>query len=248
MTTVALLTYQSEIYTMKHIPRFFITDEVSLNSDAQISSEQMFHATKVLRLKEGDKVRIFNNISGEWECSIKNIKKNIITPEKLIREPREEPGPSIACALINPNKFSILIEKITELGVQNIYPIITDYTQHKTFNKQKVSQIIVQACEQSGRLTIPQIHEVVKLKDFLGNLSKNQKLLVGVEKVNTTKIMHCLEKDVVFLVGPEGGFSSQEIEHFNRADSVNSFYFGRNILRSETAAIAFISLWVSKYL
>lgn len=233
---------------MKHIPRFFVESEIVCGGDVSISPEQMFHANKVLRLKEEDNVRIFNSISGEWECSIKNVKKNLVTPLKLLREPCDEIGPSIACALINPNKFSIMIEKITELGVQNIYPIITDYTQYKTFNKQKVNQIIIQACEQSKRLTVPKIHKIVKLKDFLGNLSENQKILVGVEKKNVAKMSHCVEKDIIFAVGPEGGFSDQEIERFNDTAAVNLAYFGRNILRSETAAIAFISLWVAKYL
>ena len=233
---------------MKHIPRFFVENEIVCGAEASISPEQMFHANKVLRLKENDNVRIFNNISGEWECSIKSVKKNLVVPLKLLREPRDEPGPSIACALINPNKFSIMIEKITELGVQNIYPIITDYTQYKTFNKQKVRQIIIQACEQSRRLTVPKIYEAVKLEDFLGNLSENQKILVGIEKENVTKMSHCVEKDTTFVVGPEGGFSDREIEQFSGAAVVNLAYFGRNILRSETAAIAFISLWVAKYL
>ena len=233
---------------MKHIPRFFVENEIICGVDKSISSEQMFHANKVLRLKENDCLRIFNNISGEGECLIKNSKKNLITPVKLIRAPRDEPGPSIACALINPSRFSIMVEKITELGVQNIYPIISDYTQYKTFNKQKVKQIIVQACEQSGRLTVPKIHEIVKLKDFLNNLSENQKVLVGVEKENTTKMMHNLEKNIIFAVGPEGGFSDREIELFSSSVAINSFYFGRNILRSETAAVAFVSLWVAKYL
>lgn len=233
---------------MKHIPRFYVENKIIEGTDLPISHEQMFHAGKVLRLKENDIVRIFNNISGEWECLITNSKKNLVTPRKLIREPRNEIGPSIACALINPNKFSIMLEKVTELGVQNIYPVITDYTQYKTFHKQKVNQIIIQACEQSRRLSIPKIHEIVKLKDFLGNLSKKQKILVGVEKENAIKVMHCLEKDIIFLVGPEGGFSPREIELFDHTEKINSFYFGRNILRSETAAIAFISLWVAKYL
>ena len=232
---------------MKHIPRFFIAGEVSSGFDKQLSPEQMFHATKVLRLKEGEKVRIFNNISGEWECLIKNIKKNIVTPLELIQKPREEPGPSIACAIINPNKFSIMIEKITELGVKDIYPIISDYTQYKTFNKQKIEQIIIQACEQSRRLTIPKIHEITRLREFLGNFSKNQRILVGVEKENTTRMMQCLDKNAVFLVGPEGGFSEEEIGLFSRDTAVTSFRFGQNILRSETAAIAFISLWVAIY-
>lgn len=233
---------------MKHIPRFYVPNEIFNRTDSQISSQQMFHASKVLRLKEGDRVRIFNNISGEWECEIKNIKKNIVIPLKLIREPQEEPGPSIACALINPTKFSIMIEKITELGIQNIYPIITDYTQYKNFNRQKIEQIIVQACEQSKRLTIPVIRDVNNLENFLGKFPKNQRLLVGIEKKDATSNIQSLERNDMFLVGPEGGFSDREIDMFNDEVSVSTFYFGRNILRSETAAIAFTSFWIAKYI
>ncbi len=232
---------------MKHIPRFYFPDEISDREDCPISPQQMFHASKVLRLKEGDNIRIFNGVSGEWECIIKNIKKNIVRPLELIREPREEPGPSIACALINPSRFSILVEKITELGVQNIYPITTDFTQYKTFNRQKIEQIIIQACEQSKRLTIPTIHNTNSLEKFIGKFPKNQKLLIGIEKKSTTSNIKLLNRNDVFLVGPEGGFSDREIEVFNSETTVSTFYFGRNILRSETAAISFISFWIAKY-
>lgn len=232
---------------MKHVPRFFIDSKIAADIDQFLSPAQMFHATKVLRLSEGDNVNIFNDTSGEWRCSITNIKKNIITPLELIREPQDEPGPSIACALINPNRFSIMIEKITELGVQNIYPIISDHTQYKSFNKQKVKQIVIQACEQSKRLTIPKIHEITKLREFLDKFSSGQKVFVGVEIENTTRMIHCLDKESVFLVGPEGGFSSDELELFESRVGVKAFHFGHNILRSETAAIAFVSGWVALY-
>ena len=233
---------------MKHIPRFYFSDEISDRGDCQISPQQMFHATKVLRLKEGDNVRIFNNISGEWTCEIKNIRKNIVAPLKLIRKPCKEPGPSIACALINPTRFSIMIEKITELGVQNIYPIITDFTQYKTFNKQKIEQVVIQACEQSKRLTVPTIHNVNSLENFIGKFPKTQKLLVGIERKSSTLDISSLEEKATFLIGPEGGFSDREMDMFDTEIRVHTFYFGRNILRSETAAIAFISCWIAKYI
>lgn len=232
---------------MKHVPRFFIDSKIAANVDQFLSSSQMFHATKVLRLSEGDNINIFNSTSGEWKCFITNIKKNTVTPLELIREPQDEPGPSIACALINPNRFSIMIEKITELGVQNIYPIISDYTQYKNFNKQKVKQIVIQACEQSKRLTIPKIHEITKLGEFLDKFSNEWGVFVGVEIENTTRMIHCLDKKAVFLVGPEGGFSNDELELFESRVGVNAFHFGRNILRSETAAIAFVSSWIALY-
>lgn len=233
---------------MRHIPRFYVNKEIIEEVDQVISPQQMFHATKVLRLKENDVVRIFNSDYGEWECLIKNIKKNIVIPKKIIIKSREEVGPGIACSLINPNKFLLMLEKITELGVQDIYPLTTDFSQYKNFNRAKAEQVVIQACEQSKRLTIPKIHEITIIQDFVDKVSQNHKVLVGLEKKGGSKISQCLTKDAVFLVGPEGGFSDREVQLFDSIASISSFYFGRNILRSETAAIAFVSLWVAKYL
>lgn len=233
---------------MRHVPRFYVDSEIIEGGEQVLTPQQMFHATKVLRLKEDNIVRIFNSNYGEWECVIKNIKKNIVIPKKNIIKPREEIGPGIACSLINPNKFFLMLEKITELGVQNIYPLITDFSQYKTFNRSKAEQVIIQACEQSKRLTIPKIYEITIIQDFVDKFSQNYKILVGLEKESASKISQCLAKETIFLVGPEGGFSEREIRLFEGLSSVSSFYFGRNILRSETAAIAFVSLWVAKYL
>ena len=233
---------------VKHIPRFFVRDQIFSNKEIFLSSDQMHHASNVLRLKENDKIYIFNELSGEWLCLIKNIKKNSVIPVNQERVFKEEPGPSIACALINPNKFAILLEKVTELGVKEIHPITTEFTQYKSFNEKKFEKIVQQACEQSKRISIPKIYETKPLKKFLDTFDSTQKLLVGIEKENTTRSGHCLSQKCAFLVGPEGGFSDKEIDMFSGYDFVVPFHFGQNILRSETAAIAFIAAWVSKFL
>lgn len=233
---------------MKHIPRFFIKDEIFKNKEIFLSPEQMHHAADVLRLKENDKIFVFNELYGEWLCLIKNIKKNIIVPINQTKILKKELGPSIACALINPNKFSIMLEKVTELGVQDIYPIITEFTQYRSFNEKKFEKVIIQACEQSKRISIPKIHKITTLEKFLNSFDSNQKLLVGTEQENTIRIIDCLSQKCIFLVGPEGGFSDKEISMLSEQKFVNQFHFGQNILRSETAAIAFIAAWASKYI
>lgn len=231
---------------MKHIPRFFV-EHIS-DSEVFLSAEQMHHAVSVLRLREDDNVCVFNSTSGEWLCTIKSIKKNSVIPIKQKRKFEEERGPSIACSLINPNRFSILLEKITELGVTEIFPIVTEFTQYRSINEVKLQRTVVQACEQSERMSIPKIHKLISLEKFLNSFPLDRKLLIGIERENTTRIIDCLSPRCTFLIGPEGGFSDKEKSLFFDYDFVNQFHFGQNILRSETAAIAFIAAWVSRYI
>ena len=140
--------------------------------------------------------------------------------------------------------MSILLEKITEIGVTEIIPIISQYTQQRKFNKEKAEQILIGASEQSGRLDVPKLHEVQVLEDFLNKYSYECKLIVADEDIKADKnnilsIQH--SHKYAFLVGPEGGFSAVERELFKKYDFVESISLGKNILRSETAAIVLAS-------
>ena len=231
---------------MKHIPRFFYPQKIE-TADILLSAEQMHHANKVLRLSENDEVRVFNPIDGEWSCSIKSVKKNIVAPIKQIVQPREEQGSTIACALINPHRFAIMAEKVTELGATRIVPIITDFTQYKTINRNKVQQTIIQACEQSRRLSVPELDEPISLRKFLERFPVDKNLYVGMEDSSKTKQDSPLvDVDSCFLIGPEGGFSDNEIAMFSELDFIKTLHLGCNILRSETAAIAFAALCVQQ--
>ena len=233
---------------MRHIPRFYVTASLKDGAEITLDAEQMHHAHVVLRMDIEDTVRVFNARDGEWNCRISNPKKNTVECCNQEKEQREERGTSIVCPLINPNKFSILLEKVTELGITNIFPIITQYTQYKDFNRRKVEQIIIHACEQSGRLTLPKLHDAAKLSDFLRNYKGEGKILIGDERLGSAELRDVIEERDIFLIGPEGGFSDEEFELFKQCDSVRLFSFGKNILRSETSAIAFVSVWNSNFL
>lgn len=233
---------------MKHIPRFYVTAPLANGNGVHLAPDQMHHASVVLRLEVGDAVRVFNGRDGEWSCEITNLKKNTVVCRELLKKQTSELGTTIICPLINPNKFSILLEKVTELGVTDIVPIITQYTQYKDFNRRKAEQIIIHACEQSGRLTLPQLHDVVKLQEFLQDYKGIGRILVGDERLGSSRLREVVQKQDVFLIGPEGGFSDDEFELFKKYDFIRLFSFGKNILRSETAAVAFVSVWNGEFL
>ena len=233
---------------MKHIPRFYVTSVLDNDREVTLDAEQMHHAHIVLRAEVGDIVRVFNGKDGEWNCRISNLKKNTVVCSNLERAQREEKGTTVICPLINPNRFSILLEKITELGVTNIIPVITQYCQYKDFNRRKAEQIIIHACEQSGRLTLPKLCDVVKLQNFLREYRDSSPILVGDERLGSSKLQDVISENAIFLVGPEGGFSDDEFDLFKTCDFVHLFSFGKNILRSETSAIAFVSVWNNIFL
>ncbi|MBE6447005.1 MAG: 16S rRNA (uracil(1498)-N(3))-methyltransferase [Alphaproteobacteria bacterium] len=231
---------------MRHIPRFFCSQKIS-KGDIEISSSQMQHAAKVLRLHEGDEVRVFNEKDGEWQCLLKNVRKNLVNSIKQVIKPRQEFGPCIACSLINPHRFAIMAEKVTELGATKIIPIIADFSQNKSFNLNKIYQIIIQASEQSRRLSVPELQEPITLREFLLKFSAQQKLYVGIASENEGVVAVNFDVNSTFLVGPEGGFSESEITSFKGYNFIQFFHLNGNILRTETAAIAFASIWLQQH-
>ena len=230
----------------KHIPRFYVDCDLNEGAIIKIDNTQMHHAANVLRLKTGDIVRVFNELFGEWNCEISDVKKCHLRCVSLFRERRAgENGSVLAFCLINPHRMSILLEKVTELGVSEIVPVISQYTQHRSFNREKATQIIIGACEQSGRITIPKLANVVKLDHFLENYQYGCKLLVGDESFSRKKT-NIISDKCAFLVGPEGGFSEEERNLLDKYDFVERISLGKNILRAETAAIALVAMMCDK--
>ncbi|MDR0968462.1 MAG: 16S rRNA (uracil(1498)-N(3))-methyltransferase [Holosporaceae bacterium] len=233
---------------MKHIPRFYVETELTTGRETRLSPDQAHHAVGALRLSVGSVVRAFNARFGEWNCEIIDAKKGLIKCVSLFRKAAvEKKGPTIACSLINPKRFDLLLEKGTELGVAEIIPIISDYTQYRNMNVQKAKQKITQACEQCGRLDIPILQNPLSLRNFLVNYENNCTVLVGDERFLGDKLEDVIEENCVFLVGPEGGFSDEEHNLFDAYKNVIKFSVGKNILKSETAAIVFISVWIYRF-
>ncbi|MDR2781328.1 MAG: 16S rRNA (uracil(1498)-N(3))-methyltransferase [Holosporaceae bacterium] len=230
---------------MKHIPRFYSEADLGENISVALSLEQMHHASNVLRLSSGDLVRVFNSQFGEWNCKIVDVKKRLVECTSLFHESRIEKGPIVACSLINPKRFDFFLEKVTELGVSEIIPIISQYTQYRELNLQKALQKIILACEQSRQFNIPVLREITKIEDFLKKYTLNYQVLVGDEKCCNEKLRDIILEKSAFLIGPEGGFSDEEYILFAEYNNLKKFSFGNNILRTETAAIAFVSAWKS---
>ncbi len=212
----------------------------------EISGDDFFHITKSLRKKNSDEIICFNN-EFIFYSKIKDIRKNNLTALILKKEKikKEKFSVNLFVGLIKPTKFEYLIEKSVEAGVTCITPIITEYTQQKINfldkKKNRWRKIIYEAVKQSHNFNIPEINNLLYYKDAV-NLSKGLNLLFHPHSNNIFKIPKSKKKNINIFIGPEGGFSDEEIKLAKK----NSFHIFKlpfnTILRTETACISGITL------
>ena len=137
--------------------------------------------------------------------------------------------------------MDLLVQKCTELGLKSFIPVISDHTIVRKINKNRLIKIIIESCEQSNQLSVPLIAEPLHLENFVYSLKSEDKVLfadINHKKNNLKKILEDRKKNHILFIGPEGDFSSKEKCLILKNDKFNSFSLGKNILRSETAAIS----------
>lgn len=231
--------------------------------DAKAEPEIFHQLTKVLRIKTGDGVVFLNRKSREpffdnyFVVDLVATKKIMLRFEKKILNEAELPFSLglVLCLPNKPDKLAFIIQKAVELGVKKITLVEGDFSQFKhKLHLERLEKILIEAAEQSERGQIPILEARKKLKDYLLNLKRDgeEVLLVAMENLhdgqNTfNKINHfaASAKDggIDILIGPEGGFSSEEMEIITKL-KLPCFSLGKRILRMETAVILSLGLAV----
>ena len=224
--------------------RLFFSKSLSINLSSQLSKTQSHYLTKVMRIKSGGNFSVFNR-SGEWKAEIFNITNGIVefTVLKKLRDKIYEKEIWLTFAPIKSNYFNFMIQKATELGVTKFIPIISERTVVRKINKERIEKIIIEASEQSNRLTVPKIEDISTLENFL-NKNQNLDIIFGDlntqnKKLNTKKLN---KKPICILIGPEGDFSEKEREQILKLKNIQCLKLNRNILRTETATITALSI------
>jgi len=222
--------------------RLFYSKSLSLNLTDKLDKSQSHYVSKVMRLKEKEVFSLFNS-SGEWEAKIVNITKSIVefNVTKQLRQKENTKDLWLAFSPIKSNYFNFMIQKATELGVTKFLPIIFERTIVRKINKERLEKVIIEAAEQSNRITVPSIEEPQKLKSFLNN---DMDLIFTDLNTTNTKIdiKKLTTKPTCVIIGPEGDFSEQEREEILKFNGVQSLKINENILRSETAVISALSI------
>ena len=222
--------------------RLFYSKSLSLNLTDKLDKSQSHYVSKVMRLKEKEVFSLFNS-SGEWEAKISNITKSIVefNVTKQLRQKENTKDLWLAFSPIKSNYFNFMIQKATELGVTKFLPIIFERTIVRKINKERLEKVIIEAAEQSNRITVPSIEDPQKLKSFLNNDMDLifTDLNTANTKIDLTKLT---TKPTCVIIGPEGDFSEQEREEILKFNGVQSIKINENILRSETAVISALSI------
>ena len=222
--------------------RLFYSKSLSLNLTDKLDKSQSHYVSKVMRLKEKEVFSLFNS-SGEWEAKISNITKSIVefNVTKQLRLKENTKDLWLAFSPIKSNYFNFMIQKATELGVTKFLPIIFERTIVRKINKERLEKVIIEAAEQSNRITVPSIEDPQKLKSFLNNDMDLifTDLNTANTKIDLTKLT---TKPTCVIIGPEGDFSEQEREEILKFNGVQSVKINENILRSETAVISALSI------
>ena len=211
------------------------------------------HIKNVMRGKVNDKIEVVYN-NKVFICIIKNLEPLELEIIDTVEEHKElSIELTIAISLVQEQKFDLIIQKLTELGVTKIIPLKTERSIVKLDDKkiskkiQRWQTICKEASEQSKRTSIPKIENIITISD-LSSIETDIKLLCSLNE-NTKSIDNYLNeniKKVLFAIGPEGGFSEKE-ENLLLTNGFKPVSLGSRIMRVETAAIYVSSIINFKY-
>ena len=229
--------------------RIFLSISLKKTEVFTIIEKQAHYLINVMRVKVGSIILVFNGFEGEYKVEIINKKNNIISCKVIekVRAQYYEPELNLIFSLVKKDRIFNIIEKCTELGVTCFHPIVTERTQNFNYSFKKFGAYAIEASEQTRRLTIPKINPVQNLSSLLNNWNRKKIILLCNENdgIPVMKIKNKISKPVSILIGPEGGFSGDELEGFLNLEFVKSISLGPRILRSDTAAISMVASYQS---
>lgn len=216
--------------------------DAALDPGASITlDERHAHQLRhVLRRRTGDEVRLFNGDAGEWRAHLTVERRSVRAEvEGLVRAPAPEPGPVLAIAALKRAKLELVVEKACELGASALQPLQTEHGVVDRLNGERLRTILTEAAEQSERLSVPRLQPLVPLAPWLAARGVDVPLYAALERSDAPTLDTALEAGGAgdLLVGPEGGFSSDERALIEATAGVVPVGLGPRILRAETAAI-----------
>ena len=228
------------------------------------------HICQVLRLAPGDQLRLFHPNSGEFEATLTEVRRQqaLCVVGTCLLGPSIEDGPELVFPPLKPKAMGFLVQKAVELGVRSLTPVSTQRSRPQTWRRDKVLMQAIDAAEQSWRLSIPRVAELVSLPTWLAHAPRDRVIIVGFEAGLAPPLLEVLNdlvknpplgdtsneagqlalrlSQISLVVGPEGGFSPAENAALQERGRTSTTFrcvsLGPRILRSETAACLLLGL------
>ncbi len=226
--------------------RFYIKEDLAKGKDVRVEDEGLLHQwIKVFRLTPSDRVIAFNGNGSEFEGYFKILTKKeaviFFDKETKIKNSLKTEL-HIFQAIIKKDNFELIVEKCTELGAVAFHPILSERSEKKDLNIERIKKISIEASEQSGKGSVPEIFEPTDLKVAIENFDGK---LFALDFDTTNFSEEKFVGKVGILIGPEGGWTENERDMFEDK-KIKSISLGEQILRAETATIASASLILLK--
>lgn len=220
---------------------FYSKDITPDNDSFDFDKEESRHIFKVLRKKEGDKIQITNGKGYLFNSEIYSItdrkcQVKIIDYFKS-KEPKFKIHLAVAPTKMN-DRFEWFLEKATEIGIQEITPLICDHSERKNINSERFEKILISAMKQSNQYYLPVLNDLVFLKDFLQKKQEGGLYIAHCYENEKNQLFDCIQpnQDTLILIGPEGDFSEKEVKTALDKKFI-PVSLGNNRLRTETAAL-----------
>lgn len=232
---------------MKTTPRLHIDATLGPTAEIILTPQQAHYLTGVLRLGPGDAVRAFNGRDGEWLGYLTDITRKSagIRCEKRVSEAKLPPDIDYVFAPLKHARLDYVVQKATELGARRLRPVITNRTVAERVNLERMRANVVEAAEQCNLVHVPEVLQPEKLEPLLATWDNARSLVFCDETLRDTNPLQSLaglKPPAAVLVGPEGGFTDEEIKRLKSHNFVVPISLGPRILRADTAAIAALTL------
>ncbi|WP_459555931.1 RsmE family RNA methyltransferase [Lacunimicrobium album] len=231
-------------------PGISIVDQESLSGQFLLQGDEAHHLVRVLRAKPGLRIELFNGQGFVAEGEVVAVKKNeaVIQLLRVWFEEKDRPALTVAVCFPKGDRLTTMIEKLCELGVSRVVPLISERSvvDPGEGKLQRLEKLAMSACKQSKRAWLMEMESPVEIGAYLEKdencvlldpRAKKRFLDVAVESRR-------VQKDLTCLIGPEGGWSTGELEMFEQKQVVGCV-LGKSVLRIETAAMAVASVWAS---
>ena len=242
-----------------HCPRFYCDTGLRVAAEVELDAARAHHLVQVLRLRQGDEIRLFNPRDGEFRATITEAKKSqlraicdeqLVAPSNGIVGENQRVKITLWFAAVKRDVMDSIVEKTTELGIDQLQPIITDHTAATRVGMERLAALALAASEQCGRLSVPILLAPQPIRQLLeqsqGKILACCEASVANGNANhlvtaVTQLTDSERESLVIVIGPEGGFSASEFALFSQHPRVSRVSLGEIILRCDTAAISAVA-------
>lgn len=209
-----------------------------------LSKEESLHASKVLRLKSGSEAIVVDGIGGKFDIKLVEVNSKKCSYE-ILQESKDALKKHrliiAVCPTKNFDRYKWMVEKLVELGVDEIVSILCQRSERRKINREKLQLTAISAMKQSQQAYLPKVREIIDFKDFLQNDTSAQKFIAHCEaeqKKDFSTAINAINKEtsIILLIGPEGDFTPDEIE-LAKTNGFTPVSLGNTRLRTETAAL-----------